>query len=164
MSSISGDAKDPSEYVVHQDPIWRDRSDFIIDAELPEMDRPRRFEQLFARQIAENRFEVCCIPFFLYDIALGDIVITAMNGDRKYVVEKIVQPSGRYVFRAWFGNSFHPRDAIVDQLKTLGSLVEWSSRNLVAVDSADYQHAQFVADFLAARQTAGQLEYESGRS
>jgi hypothetical protein len=164
MSGTKGDVNDPSEYIVHQNPVWRDRSTFIIHAELPEMDRPRRFEQLFARQIAENRFEVCCIPFFLYDMALGDIVVTGLRGDRQYVVENVVQRSGRYVFRVWFGDSFHPREPIVDHLRGLGSLVEWSSRNLVAVDSVDHQHAELVADFLAERETAGHLVYETGRS
>jgi hypothetical protein len=53
-----------SEFVVHQKPVWRERSNFVISGALPEKDRPRRFEQLFARQLAGDRFEVCCIPFF----------------------------------------------------------------------------------------------------
>jgi hypothetical protein len=164
MNGIKGHVNDPSDYVLHQAPIWRSRANFIIDAELPEPDRPRRFEQLFARQIAESRFEVCCIPFFPYDVALGDIVVTGLGGDGKYVVEEVVEWSGRYVFRVWFGNSFHPRDPIVDDLTALGSLVEWSSRNLVAVDSVDHQHAEIVAGYLATRETAGDLVYETGRS
>jgi hypothetical protein len=95
----------PSEFVLHEQPVWRDRSNFIINAELPEKDRPRRFEQLFAREVGEDRFEVCCIPFFVYDIALGDVVRTAPKGDRKYVVSGVAERSGRYVFRIWFGDS-----------------------------------------------------------
>jgi hypothetical protein len=30
----------------------------------------RKFEQLFVKQLADDRFEICCIPFFVYDIAL----------------------------------------------------------------------------------------------
>ena len=155
---------DAGEFVVHQDPVWRERSNFVINAELPEKDRPRRFEQLFARQIGGDRFEVCCIPFFLYDVALGDVVVTSPKDDRKYVVARVVEPSGRYVFRVWFGESFHPRDEVVEELVGLGSLVEWSSRNLVAVDAVDAEHAQLIADFLAEREKAGQLIYETGRS
>ena len=90
------------EFVVHQDPAWREHANFIISAELPEKDRPKRFEQLWARQVADARFEVCCIPFFVFDLALGDMVATSPRGGRKYVVEKVVEPSGRYVFRVWF--------------------------------------------------------------
>jgi hypothetical protein len=152
------------EFVLHQTPVWRDRSDFIINAALAEKDRPKRYEQLFAKQVADDRFEICCIPFFLFDIALGDVVTTSATGNRKYVVDKVIRPSGRYVFRAWFGESFQPRDEIAAELEALGSLIEWSSPNLLAVDAVDHVHAQQVADFLAERERAGQLIYETGRT
>jgi uncharacterized protein DUF4265 len=152
------------EFVVHPNPVWRERANFIVHAELPEQDRPRRFEQLWARQLVVDRFEVCCIPFFVFNIALGDVVTTSPKGGRKYVVAKVVEPSGRYVFRVWFGQSVEPRDGIADQLKTLGSLIEWSSRNLLAVDAADGEHAQLVADVLMRHEKAGHLVYETGRS
>jgi hypothetical protein len=46
------------EFVVHDDPVWRARADFIVHAELPQEDRPKRFEQLWSRQISADRFEV----------------------------------------------------------------------------------------------------------
>lgn len=153
-----------SEFVLHTEPVWRERSNFIINAELPEKNRPRRFEQLFARQVGEDRFEICCIPFFLYDVALGDVVTTSSKDDRQYVVTGVAEPSGRYVFRVWFGETLHPPDEVADELKALGALFEWSSRNLLAVDAVDQEHAQKVADFLAEREKAGQLVYETGRS
>lgn len=152
------------EFVVHQDPVWRERANFIINAELAEVDRPKRFEQLWARQLTDGRFEVCCIPFFIFDLALGDVVATSPRDGRKYVVDKVIKPSGRYVFRVWFGQSFQPRAEIADELKALGSLIEWSSRNLLAIDAADGERAQLVASFLMAREKAGHLVYETGRS
>lgn len=103
---------------------------------------------------------MCCIPFFAHDLALGDVVETEAN----FLVERVAQQSGHYVFRAWFGESFYPRDEIADELTSLGSLLEWSSPNLLAIDTVDSAHAQVVADFLADRQKAGQLIYETGRS
>jgi len=153
-----------NEFVVHQEPVWRERSNFVISAQLQEKDQPRRFEQLFARQLADDRFEVCCIPFFVYDLALGDVVVTSAKADRKYVVKSVAEPSGRYVFRVWFGESFQPRGEIADELKAIGSLLEWSSRNLLAVDAVDEEHAQLVADFLGERERLGHLVYETGRS
>jgi uncharacterized protein DUF4265 len=152
------------EFVVHQNPLWRERANFIINAELAETDRPRRFEQLQTRQLADHRFELCCIPFFVFDLALGDVVATSPRDGLKYVLEKVVKPSGRYVFRVWFGQPFEPRDEIASELEALGSLIEWSSRNLLAVDAADGEHAQSVADFLMEREKAGHLVYETGRS
>jgi hypothetical protein len=145
--------------VVHDNPVWRDRSDFIIAAEIPNGGEIKT-EQLWAHQLDETRFEICCIPFFVYDLALGDIVET----DASYLIRRVLQPSGRYTFRVWFGDSFHPRDPIVDQLVELGALTEWSSRNLLGVDASDDNRAQLVANFLAEREASGVLRYETGRT
>lgn len=143
----------------HSEPVWRDRSNFVIAAGI-EGDREVATEQLFARQIGPYRFELCCIPFFLYDLALGDVVET----DQDYVVLKVVDPSGRYVFRIWFGDTEHPRDEIVERLIELGALLEWSSANLLAVDARDEDHAQQIADYLAAAEAEDLLLFEAGRA
>jgi hypothetical protein len=156
--------KHPQEFVLHQDPVWRERSDFIIHAELPEKDRPKKFEQLFVKQLDAHRFELCCIPFFVYNLALGDVILTSPRSGKRYVVSSVTKPSGRFVFRVWSGKSFQPRYELANRLKELGCLIEWSSRNLLAVDAVDAQHAQIVADFLAERERAGELLYETGRS
>lgn len=145
--------------VVHKEPIWRDRANFIIAAPLSDGGDVKT-EQLWVRRDDESHFEICCIPFFVYDLALGDVVET--DGD--YVVRKVVSLSGRFVFRVWFGESSYPRDEMADELSARGALVEWSSRNLLAVDAADEEHAQFVANFLTERAQLGQLVYETGRT
>jgi hypothetical protein len=152
------------EFIVHQEPIWRDRANFIINAALPETDRPHRFEQLWARQLEGNKFEVCCIPFFLYNIALGDIVLTVARGELKYVVDQMIRHAGHYTFRVWFDPSFHSRDEITSTLMNMGALLERSSTNLLAVDAPDLHHAKAVANFLAEREQRGQLMYETGQT
>jgi hypothetical protein len=152
------------EVVIHEAPTWRERSNFVITARLQETDHPKRFEQLFARQVGDDRFEICCIPFFVSDVALGDVVATLPAEDRKFVLDTVVTPSGRYVFRAWFGESFHPRAEVAEELRELGALLEPASTNLVAIDAADSDHAQVIADYLAEQERAGRLMYETGRS
>jgi len=146
----------PQQEAVHPEPVWRDRSNFVIGARLPE---PGRTEQLWARQLGERRFEVCCIPFFLYDVALGDVVET----DENYDFVRVVRPSGRYVFRVWFGDSTYSKDRVADGLTKLGALLEWSSANLLAVDAADDEQAKAVADFLQDHEDRQHLVYETGR-
>jgi hypothetical protein len=141
----------------HAAPVWRDRANFVIGAPLPEEGHS---EQLWARQVGDTRFEVCCIPFFVYDLALGDIVET----DANYDVVRVVERSGRFVFRVWFGETFHPRQQVADELAELGALLEWSSANLLAVDAADEAHAQAIADYLKEQEHARRLIYETGRS
>ena len=153
-----------NESVLHREPVWRNRSDYIVCAELADHAGPRRFEELFAKRIAGDLFEVCCIPFFLFDIALGDVVATAPKGDLDYVVTKVVESSGRYVFRVKFEDASRPRGEIAEELRALGSLIEWFSRSLLALDAIDQEHAQRVVDFLAAQAKAGQLTYDSGQS
>jgi hypothetical protein len=145
--------------LTHSDPVWRDRADFILGAQLPDPDSDRR-EQLWSRQVAPTRFEICCIPFFLYDVALADVVETGTD----YTLERVVEASGRWVFRAWFGESFHPRDEIADELAAMGALLEWSSVNLLAVDASDAELAQRVAHRLEGHERRGHLIYETGRS
>lgn len=137
--------------------MWRERANFVIGAALPEEGRS---EQLWARQLGKNRFEICCIPFFLYDVALGDVVET----DANYDLVRVVVPSGRFVFRVWFGDSFYPRKEVADELSELGALSEWSSTNLLAVDASNEAHAQSIADYLAEQERVGRLMYETGRS
>ena len=152
MSAATG------RFLVHADPVWRERSDFIINAVLP--GEGDRIEQLWVRQVGDYRFQLCCVPFFLFDVALGDVVET----DIDYRFSRVVEASGRFVFRVWFGESFHPRQEIADELVSLGALVEWSSTNMFAVDAADEAHAQRVADVLFGHEQAGRLIYETGRS
>jgi hypothetical protein len=157
------DASD-RQFVVHETPVWRDRADFIIAAQLRDADQPKRWEQLWARRLDDAEFEVCCIPFFLYDLALGDVVATEPADEREYVMSRVVRSSGRFVFRVWFGESFHPRELVADELTALGALSERSSLNLLAVDAADDSQAQAVAEYLDARERRSELLYETGRT
>ena len=47
-------------------------------------------EQLWARRVDDEHHEICCIPFFVYDLALGDTV----EVDADHLVTRVVEPSG----------------------------------------------------------------------
>ncbi|RIJ78815.1 DUF4265 domain-containing protein [Nakamurella silvestris] len=141
--------------------MWRDRADFIIHAGLPETDH---LEQLWCRKILPNRFELCCIPFFVFDLSLGDIIETTRVGDRQYMFATVIRPSGRYVFRVLLTCQMERRAGIIAWLTEYGALVEWSSLDLIAVDVADLARAEALADYLAEGVRRGDLQYETGRS
>lgn len=149
------------KFSTHDKPAWRERADFIINAKLPE---EGRFEQLWTRKVSDDTFELCCIPFFLYDVALGDIVRTADVDGRRYLLDKVVKPSGRYVFRVHFGRSPECRDEVAERLTELDAVLEWSSATLLAIDARNLRHAQQIADFLQERADLHQLIYETGKS
>jgi hypothetical protein len=146
---------------VHRDPIWRHRANFIIATEIDAGDTAISTEQLWSRKVDDRHFELCCIPFFAYDLALGDVV----EVDPDYLVQRVTSPSGRYVFRVHFtGPNLGFRDGVVLALTERGALVEWSSPSMFAVDARDEEHAQEIADFLFEQHTLGRLVYEAGRS
>jgi hypothetical protein len=151
--------------VVHEHPVWRERANFIVAARIdPPPDYARwRWEQLWARQVAGNRFRLCCIPFFIYNMALDDEVETGEG--THYEITRVINPSGRYTFRAWFHNSDVRRE-VADELERLGCLLEWRSvrGNLLAIDAASDIQAQATADFLWQREQLGHLTYETGRT
>jgi len=155
-----------NDTVVHESPAWRERANFIIVARIdPEpIDAQWRWEQLWAQQVTENRFIICCIPFFVYNLALGDEVETGLQGENRYVVQRIVKPSGHYTFRVWFYDS-SVRGEVSHELTRMGCLVEWRSSysNLLAIDAASDSQAQEVADLLWHREQLGHLTYETGR-
>jgi hypothetical protein len=155
--------QDAVKIVTHEDPIWRDRANFIIQG-IVEQEGPQTMrEQLWARQVEDLRFEICCIPFFLYNIALGDQVITGDFGNKKYVIESRVQRSGRYVFRVWL-KSLTTKEELRNALSDMGCLLEdrGPSSRLLAVDAADRELSQRVADFLQEQEDSGEINYETG--
>ncbi|MBX3115171.1 MAG: DUF4265 domain-containing protein [Fimbriimonadaceae bacterium] len=139
----------------HQEPIWRDRSDFVIAAKVDEAS----YEQLFAKRIEAHTFMICCIPFFVYDLNLGDIVET----DDAYFIQRRIENSGRYVFRVMFqsDNSLN-RIPIAERLLEIGCLLEQSSENFFAVDAVNQECAQNASNFLFEMEGKGILEYETG--
>lgn len=144
--------------------MWRDRANFIIQTALQEKGK---HEQLWARQVDASHFELCCVPFFAYDLALGDVVEAVSNSGQHCVVTRVTERSGRYVFRVWFGEAADPpRDVVAEQLVEMGALLEWQAetRNLLAVDARDLAHAKQLSAYLAKREQSGDLIFETGRT
>jgi hypothetical protein len=157
--------------VVHPSPVWRDRANFLIKARLAPLSgenasNSKNWEQLWCKQVSENQFEICCIPFFVYDLALGDVVETASEGEARYVIKQVIRPSGHYSFRVWFGSSPAQdlREDVVKAAAQFGCLLEWSSDNLLAIDASSVDQAQGIADYLTQQEQRGSLVYETGRN
>lgn len=150
-----------TDYVaVHENPIWRDRSNFLIRVYLQENEGRGEWEQLWANQVDDKKFVLCCIPFFAYNLALGDEVET----DKNYIVQSVVRASGQYTLRIWFGNSIgnEVKDEVLSYLEAMDVLCEWSSANLLAVSAKNSDHAQQIANYLCTRQSENDLMYETG--
>lgn len=102
---------------------------------------------------------MCCIPFILYEVALGDIV----EWEEHRIGIRVVENSNRSVFRVWFGDSSYPKEEIEQGVLNLGALVEWSSANLLAVDASDTDTAAAIFAYLEQHHNDGHLMVETGK-
>ncbi len=126
-----------AESATHADPVWREKADFLISADLTSAGMPGEWEQLWAKRLREGEFLVCCIPYFTYGVALGDTVRTAPAGERTYVIEAVVARSGRRVLRLWLRDAgADARSRVIEYIAKESLLHEWSSANLLVIDVA----------------------------
>lgn len=145
---------------VHLEPIWRDRANLVFAAHQGTKDGKNEWEQLWGQEITPTRCLVCCIPFFIRDVALGDEVEIDCN----FVFQRVVRQSGQVTFRVWFGEGdASNRQALVREIEAMGPLMEWSSENLLAL-SVSENDAQSIADYLHWQELRKVLFYETGRS
>jgi hypothetical protein len=153
-----------SDVVTHHRPVWRHRADFILSARIEDeiLREQWRREQLWGRRVADNVFELCCIPFFVPDLALGDEVETAPEGDRQYVVRRVIRRSGRRAFQIWFQDPA-ARTRLEEDLANMGCLIErrFEGSNLLAVDAADEDLASRVLLLLERAQDRGEIDYQA---
>jgi hypothetical protein len=149
--------------IQHVNPVWREKTNYIIRVNIGDIDSigQAMWEQLWVRKRSETIYEICCIPFHLYNVSLGDVV----RFDEEHSTLQVVSPSGHYTFRVWFGDSKNPdiRDLVIEELAGFDCLLEWYSENLLAIDVPDASAAQLVANFLAEKEDAEDLVYETGR-
>ena len=155
----------PNEIVTHIEPAWADRADFLIHADISEPPLPKKLEQLSCMQTAADRFIICCIPFFLYDVSLGDEVRTRSEGSRRYLLHEVVRTGGHFTFRVWLeqpdGQSVGRQ--IVEGAALLGCLHECYSNRLFALDAPNEQVAEQLSGYLLTREEAGEIRYETGK-
>jgi hypothetical protein len=118
----------------HANPVRRPVPSFMLRALLDDIEGEENYEQLWTRRVGEDRFEVSCIPFFAYDLALGDIV--RADAETGYVIQSVEQRSGNGVVRVAVKrrdniDAVHLR--LHDLLGKLEYLHEWFAPGYVAV-------------------------------
>ncbi|WP_190076188.1 DUF4265 domain-containing protein [Streptomyces morookaense] len=97
---------------------------------------PNTLEQLWLRELPGEVFEVSCIPFRSYGLALGDVV-----GLREgKLVASVKARSGRRVFHVFFTEPRPPeggidsRALLREAIASEGFLSEWSGDRHIAID------------------------------
>jgi Domain of unknown function (DUF4265) len=124
------------------------------------------WEGVLGRRLTDDSAELVGIPVFAYDLNLGDVARVVTSAGGALVVSGIIAASGNYTFRAMFEGESRPGEhwkRLMVDLERLSCWFDAWSETLVGI-SADAAKAQAVADYLAAREAAGELKYETGRS
>lgn len=150
------------QHVAHGDPVWRERANYIIQVslELHGM-QPGTFEQLWTITRGEELYEVCCLPFFTYGIALGD-VLRWTDRDRPAVV---ASRSGRRLVRCAFADrddAERSHESFHGALVATGSLAEFLRPGYVAIDIDTAERLSAVLEVVTPLQEAGRASWEWG--
>jgi hypothetical protein len=109
---------------------------------------PGSFEQLWTRTDDQRQYEICCIPFFTYGIALGDVV----TWDPVSLLVEVATPSGHQNIRVAFLDKSKAATSHSDvhgALVQAGCLVEFSSDGYGAIDIDTKARANVVVGLLA---------------
>lgn len=154
------------KFALHLNPIWREKANFVINYELGvEPDKPGviQMEQLWAKRLEENRFMVCCIPFFAYGLALGDEVLTAPKDKMSFIVQNVVRPSGHFTFRVWLGDT-NPElvPTLLRLIRQTDASIEFYSEHLFGVDSSSEEISKQLVQILKKWEEDGNIRYEEG--
>ncbi len=147
--------------LTHRYPAWRHEADFVLMHALDDSE-PLCFEQLWAAHCGGDRYRICCIPFFVFGLSLGDVVRCEAAHGYDYCATEIVESSPRSTFRLYSADGIDDHAEIIKALESVGALVERSSRNMVAVDAADEQICLAAVELLQDFETSGRGLYEVG--
>jgi len=146
-------------------PVLRDQANFLIMADLSAAGIDDGLEQLWAKQVGPTQFVLCCIPFFTYGLALGDVVETEAARGKQYVVRRVVNSAGHRVLRIWLARASQPeRQDILAQVVSHGFLHEWSSDNLLAIDVPPGCEMEDFLKFLSDETMRANIDVEWGDS
>lgn len=149
--------------ITHDFAVWRNKADFVLAVKLTNenVPKPWKWEQIWAREVESNVFEVCCIPFFAYGLALGDLVDTHSIEKKEYVIKSILKSSNIQTVRIWF-SEFTDQDIVLDKIKELNCLVEprGEQTRLLSVAALNGSSATLLRSYLDKMEKQGFLNYE----
>jgi len=134
-------------------PAWDEEANYILHGVGPYGDKVVR-EQLWAKSLGEGRFELRCLPLYLYGFAFGDVITV----DAKEHLD-VVCPSGRASFRVVFPAP--PAEGTFErEVEVRRGRVVWYTCDFAAVD-AKKDEAAVLERWLEEQHLAGLLEWEA---
>jgi hypothetical protein len=173
MADDIADADDLDEHPAKVT-AWRDGA-FVVhpDAEADDdvvwsyvHDGPVMWEGLRARRLAEDRARLAAIPFWVYDLDLGDEVALETAPTGALIIADVTADAGNHTYRVVFEDAGDddPRwRELAQALSPLGCWFDVRSPGFLALSAPD-DGADAVAAYLHARAARGELTYEAGHT
>jgi hypothetical protein len=127
----------PVSFIVHDEPAVRPDQAYIAMVDLTPFGFPSQMEQIWLRPLGGEKYEVCCLPFRVYGLAIGDVV--SLDAEARNVKE-IVRHSGNRVFRIFFppsaplGRFASAKEDVISVIRDSGLQAEWSGDRHVAIN------------------------------
>lgn len=152
---------DGSKIATHDEPAWRERTNYILRLNLAQDGMPGWFEQMWTRTEDRQRFELCCIPFFTYGLSLGDVVSLAGENSAYRVESKSGHRTIRIAVQDEEYAHRHHQD-LHAALAAIGVLTEFRGHvnRYCAVDIVDQGQADAVVAHLNPLATRATLMWE----
>lgn len=158
------DSSEP-KFLVHTAPAKTAEQNYIARVDLAHFGFPGLFEQMWLGNLGQGVYEVRCIPFRVYGIALGDLVGVSPDGS---LINSLIRPSGRRVLRILIIPSLANwrLSVIVDSLniniEVLNLLFEWSGDRHVAIDIPEGLNVDDLIDLAQGYAERGEVLWEWG--
>lgn len=157
----------PRGVAEHPAALDADDADSHVDVDLSGRGLGVRRERLATRDIGDDRFVVCCAPFFAYDVACGDVVraVRQAGSDEVPIFDAVVDAGGRTALRVLFTKiaTDETRDDCVAAAERCDARVERYTADYLAIDVAD-SDAPDVVRQLGAYEADGLLHWETAHT
>lgn len=137
MSSTSN-----SEFIAtHVHPAWKGKADYIFRCRIESKNDRDEWEQMWGKVIVEHTYMVCCIPFFIYGLSLGDVVKVNEDGDFE-----ILEKSSQNTIRIWIDNAeIATKSDIISKVLNFCDNAEMHSDILFAFSVCNERYAAMIS-------------------
>ena len=164
MKGVDRIRMDKSLNKMHPHPAWRERSDYLLHVPVEHTGDSEYFEELWTRQVGENLHEICCIPFFIFGLALGDTV-EFHQGKVPAESLTLIEPSGHETYWVWIDDNcpISEMERIRDKLIEHWIEHEGFGFKLLAIDIPPTKSSDILSEMLAKPSAEGWLKYGPSR-
>jgi len=111
---------------------WSDLADTIVHAQSDLA--PDVLEKLPCRALGGDRFEVCCLPFQIIGVSLGDEITADRSADGIWTMREIAVRHGRWAAKVFVRSPDFVAADVATRLRKLGAAVELAGRRALVVD------------------------------